>query len=388
MSVVGATLENEFAGVGISNAYWKRTVFGKTQYATRRLFLRFPVSPGKTDSTRAKPIRLSMCIAVERACQALLNCGDTQITFFTKRDLLDENPGPLQVIWDLESTKQILRKQLSEGFWRYPNAHAKTASPLQDYDQLETYRRLGQLVEKSAMNRTHPEIQRTAEFLFEKQTDEGDFRGIYGRQYTPNYTSGIMELLIKAGYENDPRIERAFKWLLSFRQSDGGWAIPLRTAKHNFRRGSGNPINSLQTVQPDFSRPSSHMVTGVVLRAFAAHKKYRVSKNVLAAAEMLTSRLFKRDAYTDRQGPEYWERVSFPFWFTDIVSALDSLSLVGQRPIYNFEIENALRWLIARQSEEGVFRLKLLKTGDPLLKYWESLAICRILKRYYSRSFE
>ena len=384
----GVTREHQFAGVAISNAFRKCAVLGKTQYATRCLFFRFPVSPGKTNSTRPEPIRLSMRIAVERACHGLLNCGDPQITFFTKRDLLDENAGAVQVIWDLEGAKQILRKQLPEGFWRYPNAHAKLVSPLQDYDQLETYRRLGQLVEKCAMNRTHPAIQRTAEFLFEKQTDEGDFRGIYGRQYTPNYTAGIMELLIKAGYDNDPRIERAFKWLLSFKQRDDGWAIPLRTAKQNFRRGSSSPINSMQTVQPDFSRPSSHMVTGVVLRAFAAHNKYRKIKDAVAAAEILTSKFFKRDVYVDRRGLEYWERVSFPFWFTDIVSALDSISLIGPRPKYNFEIENAIRWLISRQSEDGIFKLKLLKTGDPLLKYWESLAICRILKRYYSRNVE
>lgn len=38
-----------------------------------------------------------------------------------------------------------------------------------------------------------------------------------------------MELQIKAGYTDEPRIEKGFKGLLSVRQDDGGWANPLRT---------------------------------------------------------------------------------------------------------------------------------------------------------------
>ncbi|MCL5068105.1 MAG: hypothetical protein M1368_07115 [Thaumarchaeota archaeon] len=329
-----------------------------------------------------------MHYAIERACRSLLNCGYLPIIFFTKRDVLNENPGPRQKIWDLESTKQILRKQLPQGSWRYPNARAKELNPLQDYDQLETYRCLGQLVEKCGMDRTHLAIQKAAEFLFTKQTEEGDFRGIYGKQYTPNYSAGIMELLIKAGYGNDARIGRGFRWLLAVRQSDGGWAIPLRTAKRNFRRGPTSLLNSSVPIQPDFSCPSSHMVTGVVLRAFAAHGEYRNNDVAVAAADLLVTGFFKRDAYADRGGPEYWERVSFPFWFTDIVSALDSLSLIGRAPMYNLEIENALKRLLTHQIENGLFKLKLLKSGDHLLKYWETLAITRILKRYHSLGAE
>jgi hypothetical protein len=38
-----------------------------------------------------------------------------------------------------------------------------------------------------------------------------------------------MEILIKAGYDRDPRVTQGFRWLLAARQRDGGWAIPLRT---------------------------------------------------------------------------------------------------------------------------------------------------------------
>jgi hypothetical protein len=76
-----------------------------------------------------------------------------------------------------------------------------------------------------------------------------------------------MEFLIKAGYARDERIAQGFQWLLRIRQRDGGWAIPLRTvgAKLDSFMMNGDPV------QPDHSKPFSHLVTGVVVRAFAAH---------------------------------------------------------------------------------------------------------------------
>ena len=109
------------------------------------------------------------------------------------------------------------------------------------------------------------------------------------------------------------------------RQEDGGWTIPFRTSGMNLKEalGKNEPIST------DQSKPFSHLVTGMVLRAFAAHPEYRESDEAREAGELLASRFFKPDKYPDRRDKKYWERVSYPFWFTDIVSALDSLSLLG-----------------------------------------------------------
>jgi hypothetical protein len=321
--------------------------------------------------------------AIESCLPSLLRYGDTRIAYFAKRDILGEDPGSVKELWNIQSAAAILRKQLPSGSWKYANARAKKVSPLQDYDQLETYRRLGQLVEQHGFNKTRWAIERAAEFLFGRQTGEGDFRGIYGRQYTPNYTAGIVELLVKAGYGGDARIQKAFAWLLSLRQEDGGWAIPTRTSK---TRLPGRPLHHAirlpKTLEPDLAKPSSAMVTGVVLRAFAAHENSQRATDVYRAAELLSSKFFKRDAYADRGAPEYWEKMTFPFWFTDIVSALDSLSQLKPEPFYNEQVSTALRWILRRQTRSGLFEFRLLKTGDRSLKHWESLAVCRILKRY------
>lgn len=308
---------------------------------------------------------------------ALLAGGVAAVVYFTRRDLLEEKVGPLASLWQAGVARSIVRLQQRDGSWRYPSGRTRLRSR-ENYDQLETYRRVGQLVEKYGMTREAPALARAAERLFRFQTREGDFRGIYGNQYTPNYSAGILELLIKAGYVDDSRVDRGLRWLLSTRQDDGGWALPLRTAGKNLSEAfakvaplPGNP-----------KRPASHLITGVVLRAFAAHPTYRRRQEAKRAGEILLSRFFKPDHYPDRKAAGLWTKFTYPFWFTDLLSSLDSLSLLGFRSD-DPRIEAALEWFRARQDEEGLWDLPLLKTGDKDQRLFLALGICRVFRRFY-----
>lgn len=309
---------------------------------------------------------------------SLLKCNNEAILAFVKRDLFDEAVS-IENLWRLAEPQKILKRQKSDGSWTYSGgkSHIRTQ---ENYNQLETYRNLGYLVEMFGFNKQSPAISKAADFLFSFQVDEGDIRGILGNQYTPYYTAGMLELLIKAGYQNNPRVEKAFKWLAQIRQNDGGWAIPLRT------RGEKLDIIAThkKTLEPDRSKPFSWLVTGVVLRAYAAHPLYRKSNVAQKAGKLILSHLFKRDNYPDRAGAEYWLRFSFPFWFADLISALDSLSLLGfskEEP----QINKALEWFIKNQQKSGLWELKILKgQNKDILKLWLSLAVCRIFKRLYN----
>jgi hypothetical protein len=309
----------------------------------------------------------------------LASSKNAAIAFFVRRDLLGLDAGPVSTLWDLPEVRKIVAKQNPEGSWRYPGGKPHVRSR-ENYDQLETFRQVGILVEEFSFTREHPAMERAAEFLFSFQTDEGDFRGIYGNQYATTYVGAIIELLVKAGYADDPRIAKGFLWLLATRQSDGGWAIPLRTV--------GVPFSEFVDLQrhpkpiaPDKSKPFSHLVTGMVLRAFAAHPAHCRSAEARRAAELLAARLYKKDAYGDRGDVGYWERVSFPFWFTDIVSAFDSLSRMGFRPDVP-TISAALDRLKKIQRTDGTFGLRLMKNKDPDLPWRLCLALCRSLKRW------
>jgi squalene cyclase len=298
------------------------------------------------------------------------------ILFFTKNDLQNENVNQIETLWEQPSVKKIVSNQQPDGSWRYLGAKLNIRSQ-QNYNQIETYRILGELVEKYGLTNRNNTIRKAADFLFSFQTQEGDFRGIYGNQYSPNYTAAIMELLIKSGYQNDLHIEKGFRWLLSARQNDGGWAIASRT-----RNAKVNDfLFQAETIQPDRTKPFSHLVTGVVLRAFAAHPKYGQLDEAKVAGKLLASRFFKKDAYPDRGTVAFWTEFSFPFWFTDILSSLDSLSLLGfkmQEP----QIKVAINWLINAQLENGLWNVHLVRGKDKNLHLWIALAICRVLKRF------
>lgn len=303
--------------------------------------------------------------------KSLLSSGNQQVIYFTNKDLLDKPSEPIEVLWDLKVPGQILRRQRDDGSWRYPG---KTAWNTTDYNQLETYRQLGFLIQMFGFNKSHPAINKAAEFLFSKQSEKGDFRGIYAAQYSPNYTAAIAELLILAGYENDSRIQKVFDWLLAVRQNDGGWALPLRTKGHNLEA-----ILHQETIETDKSKPFSHFVTGIVLRAFAAHPKYTESIEAKVAGALLASRFFQKDVYADLKNPSAWQTFSYPFWNTDLISSLHILSKIGFSHDHP-QVQKALGWVLDKQTADGLFNIHKNHDRYHDQELWLNLAICRSLR--------
>ena len=298
-----------------------------------------------------------------------------------KRDILglEEKAGPDR-LKELSSTPEVARFQRLQrpnGSWKYPGRQA-TSRESEDYDLLETYSVLRELIEMCALDRRVDVVEKACYFILTKQTSDGDIRGIYGNQYSPNYTGGMLELVIKAGFEDDRRIIKGLEWLLSVRQDDGGWAIPIRTRKRKY-----NEVVKAETLETDKTMPFSHLATGCVLRAFAAHPRYKSCEEALAAGRLLADRFFRPDKYTDRHGPEYWLRFTFPFWFTDLLSGLDSLSRMGFRPT-DLGVKDAVEWFVKKQRPDGGWRLRMVRGGgDRHLERWTTMAIARALRRLY-----
>jgi len=310
---------------------------------------------------------------------ALLEWQDPALTYFVKRDLLEQVVSPVETLWELPEAKRLVEKQQANGSWRYPGKSDQPA-PDANYSLLESFRTLRVLVEMYGFQRKHASLSRAAEYIFSCQTDEGDIRGILGNQYMPYYHGTILELLIKAGYAQDTRTEKGLQWLLAMRQQDGGWIIPaqLVPAKDKTARlWQANPI------QPDRSRPHSHLATGMVLRAFATHPDYRQLPEVIKAGERLKERLFQADKYNDRKAPAYWLKFQFPFWWPNLVTALDSLSQLGIDR-QDREIARGLDWFVENQSGDGLWGT-CYGSGQNAerMRRWVGLAICRVLRSFF-----
>jgi len=318
----------------------------------------------------------------------LLTARDVALVYFARRDLLGEDPGPIERLWELPEAQKILKKQLPDGSWP---RHGEKKHPAINYGLLETWRWFRFLVEQYGFTCQHPSADRAAEFIFSCQTDEGDFRGILANQYATYYTGAILALLVQAGYADDPRVEKAFQWLLGMRQVDGGWSVPMIT--HKLDRATQYRLSSeyAEPLQLDRSKPFSHNATGMILRAFAVHPQYRHSEAAQTAAGLLKSRFFQPDAYTSYQDASYWLRFEYPFWWNNLVSALDSLARLGLSRA-DVQIKQALDWLAEHQENSGLWKVSYAKPDTPekdtgkarTMKHWVSLAICRIWRHYWS----
>jgi len=307
---------------------------------------------------------------VEKAIKTLLDTGNEALIAATKHNLLGENMD-LEKLWNLPEVKRILEKQQSNGSWKYPNKKAPLRSPT-NYNQYQTYKTVAELVEFYGLNKKHESIRKATEYLFSFQTKEGEFRGMYGNQYSPNYSASITEFLIKAGYDG-ARIEKSLDWLLGMKQDDGGWAIPLRTRNRELEA-----VNEKKTIEPDRTKPFSHFVTGIVLRPFSLTPAYR--NKVKDAGMLLGERIFTRDKYPDRMGVEYWTKFTFPYHWTDILSAIDTLTLLG---INNHpKINEITLWFESHEQDSGIYDVEVMagaKYKD--VKYWITLQYLSVLKR-------
>ena len=303
----------------------------------------------------------------------LVGSNDPAISYLARRDLLGERLSGAGALWNLPDCSRVVARQRADGSWRYPGGNQVVRSQT-NYDQLETYRQFGILVYRFELNRRHPAIDRAARFLLSFQTDAGDFRGIYGSQFTPNYSAAITELLVKAGYGSSPEVARSMRWLLSMRQDDGGWAIPLRT------RGKSLDVTTMRRppLEPDRSKPSSHLITGIVLRAFAAHDRWRRSEEARQAGELLKTRFFRSDRYPDHRPASHWLTFSYPFWWTDLVSALDSLLCLGFTHS-DPDVRRGLNWFIEHQETDGMWQKGHNRPKGPHADEWVALAVCRLL---------
>jgi hypothetical protein len=314
----------------------------------------------------------------------LLNSNNQLIIYFAERDLLEKAVKPIETIWNLPEAQKILKKQQPDGSWPDKTAKKHIGSPT-DYKLVETYRNLRILIEMYGFNKDHPSIRQAAEFIFTRQTDEGDIRGIYGFQYCPNYFAGLLELLVKAGYTEDPRIDKAFQWFIKNVQTDGGWVLQVQAAGIKMA-DTDAVMRQPDPIQVGKKLPSAIMVTGVVIRAFANHPKYLAHSVAGKAADFLTNKFFKPDNYSSRHNVSNWTKYTFPFWWSDLLGVLDALSRM-KYPVNDSKIQYALRHFIKNQRSDGSWDFSILQ-GKSIPDYgkWLLFILCRIFKRFYPQN--
>jgi len=247
----------------------------------------------------------------------LLREGSEALVARVRRDLIDDDEAPrADEVLTYAEVKSFLRKQEKNG--AFPaKPPEKAIGPARFARAVATLRGLERMAD-FGLRRTEDPVSRAAELLLASQNDDGGI-GDFAVGETPearartvavHFHGWALSALCRAGYDDDPRIEQGFRYLLANRQADGGWAW----------RG----------VRTDSAaRPSSHLVTGMALRAFASSPTRRSSREARRAAELLATRFLQPDRYPDRKAASYWEQINEPRFWTDVLDALDGVTAVG-----------------------------------------------------------
>ncbi len=318
---------------------------------------------------------------------ALLASGNRAIEYFARRDIIEEKVEPISYVWTFPEVQRVFQKQQADGSWKHKGKET-VSYPSYHHALVETWKTYRLLVEHYQLTKQHEGAQKACEFLFTCQTSQGDIRGMLANQYATYYTGAMLALLIKSGYQDDPRVIKGLEWLLSMRQDDGGWTIPMITYKLSQKEIYRLTSKYAEPLGPDRSKPFSHNWTDMVLRAFAAHPTYRQYKEALKAAALLKSRFFQQDVYSSYQNAGYWVR--FQFWWPNLVTALDSLSLMGFSK-EDADIKKGLNWLVENQMPDGLWNLDYVRGKEDRSisekardeRLWLTLMVARIFRRLY-----
>ncbi|MBI9047505.1 MAG: terpene cyclase/mutase family protein [Anaerolineaceae bacterium] len=305
------------------------------------------------------------------------------LDYHIDKDFIHDSGAEPHTLWELPEAARLSRKQLADGSWKYSG---KSIDPQYgtNYFLLETFRNIRVLIEVYAFNHENETLIKACQFLLSCQSQAGDIRGILGSQYMPYYFGVMLELLIKAGYANDERIVRGLEWLISMRQEDGGWIVPAQAVPSRERLPqfwTGKPVEPERRAMPH-----AHLATGMALRGLAFHPDYCLRPETLRAARALKSRFFKADKFNDRKAKAYWLKFQFPFWWSNLLTALDTLGQLGFKRD-DPEIEKGLNWFIENQEQDGLWPTGYGSgQGEKIAaaRRWTGLAICRMLKKYFS----
>jgi len=279
----------------------------------------------------------------------LLESNEPGLINRVQRDLLSSAEDcPEEPVYEDITYKSVVRRQKPDGSWRESGSKKNE----EVWTFITTLRSLYLLLDLGAdINDEY--FFHGVQFLIGTQTKDGDFRGAYGSDIpAPDYTGMTLDVLFRAGFDEDTVIERAYDWLLSVRRAKGGWAIPV--LRSNSKKD-----------------PSSYNVTGMALRGFASDPKRRFREEALLAAEFLADSIFKPDEYPDRRCVEYWGKLAYPFWFTEALSALDVLARLDLDLSFG-RMSRAYDWLLRQQGQNGWWCSEIVKREripDPWLTY-------------------
>jgi hypothetical protein len=240
--------------------------------------------------------------------------GEPFVRYRTLTDLLDRLENDQEVIdaknsiFKYQPVKQILDRQNADGYWGNP-ADIHTWWPKKD----TTFWLLGILAD-FGFKRGNPRMAAACDYVFGTQMPGGGFG--WSPPPTPGdcFTGILVGSLAKLGYTSDPRLQRAYDWLLNRQRLDGGF----------WCKNTGLPGG------PREKEPSCAFATLCVMGALAENPEISngtISRRGLKfLLKCWRNRGKIKYAGHDSQIGRGWEKLKYPYTDYRILKYLDILS--------------------------------------------------------------
>jgi hypothetical protein len=320
----------------------------------------------------------------------LLETDNPSVRYFALTELLEKPETDPEVveakneIIHTGTVPKILGKQSDLGYWEAPDRFY-TAKYKGTVWQLIILAELG-------ADGNNERIQKACEFIMENSQnhESGGFSMWYsaktggGRHsdVIPCLTGNMVWSLIKLGFLDDPRIERAINWIAKYQRFDDG-DLPVP---------KGWPYDRLTSC---FSKHSCHMGVAKALKALMVIPAHKQSDDVKSAIEAcaeywLIHHIYKRSHDLNRVSKPSWLKFSFPLMYqTDALEILDILTRLGYR---DERMQDAIDVVISKQDDNGRWNLERTFNGrfqtnieqKGKASKWITLNALKVLKRFYS----
>ena len=318
----------------------------------------------------------------------LLEENNPSVRFFTLTSLLDRSLSDPEVgetkkaIMEKGIVPEILDKQNSDGSWGIPERFYNDKYTGTVWTLL--------LLAEMAADPDDQRIKNACEFILRHSQDpEGG-----GFSYTqstktgtglpsgvvPCLTGNMVYTLIKLGYLNDNRLQKAIDWITKYQRADD--AIEEAPAGKVYER-----------YNMCWGRHSCHMGVAKALKALAAiPSEMRSTETINKTFEMteyfLKHHIYKKSHSLGEISRPGWLKPGFPLMYqTDILELLDIFAALK---IKDPRMQDALEIIRSKQIEDGKWKLESSNNGKMLVgiekkgkpSKWLTLKALKVLKEY------
>lgn len=290
-----------------------------------------------------------------------------------RKTILKEGPVPV-----------ILAKQESGGYWGKPEDFYIRSKYKGTVWNIISLAQLG-------VDGSDKRVRKAGEFILGASQDEssGGFAYKPGENapdhdsVIPCLTGNMVYSLIRFGFAEDPRVQRAIDWIIKYQRFDDGegpspkgWIYDRYKqcwGKHTCMMGVVKCLKALAEIPVEKRSNAVNSTIEKSVEYILRHHVYKRSHNLKSVAKT------------------EWTRFGFPLmWKTNALEMLEILAQLGYR---DHRMQETIDLVVSKQDEQGRWMLETTFNGRTLVRIealhqpskWVTLSALRVLKNWYEK---